>query len=292
MRKTVAVLATAALSLAICQAFAHSIPFPDLRRTYLPDGKSRELGDLIDLLKLGVNYTPYLLGRYLNSGDVLYVEQIRASSEAVDQYLKSVGKSVNNDQEKELFVKLTAGCQTLKENIANNVKAIGEFRIAARAFDERFGALLERIESDIEALDERAWGTDKTSDSPTMRLLDNIRVSLLKAASLSRMASGGQADESRRKKAREMWDVAVRQADLFATAASSDREKKMAATLQIDLKRTAQRGRNILIRGEELNQAWQETLAGVESIESLIEGHSAPKKPAAQPEPDKALPAK
>lgn len=286
MKKTVIFYACAALLVILASGPAPgaNVPFADPRAVTSPDGRTYAVDRLARLLEAKVNVLLYLLPNYEQSGDVLFADMIRENLKAIQIYVDTIGTSVDNDRQKELFAKLLAGAQKLRESVEQNIKAIEQYRTAKRVFDYKSSLLIEWIDSISGPICDFPGQSPAEGETPAIKAFRRVRVGVLKAVFCTQVSPCGPATEARRKKARGLWETTVRQADAFVSLASTDAQKQVAPGLNASVQIVAECARELLIHADELNLAWDQTVSLLDSIESLVgasDGES--KTPPAEP---------
>jgi hypothetical protein len=225
---------------------------------------------LVGLYRARINSLPYLLVRYLESGEILILQRLHESLASVDVYVEAMGRSVTNDQQKEVVAKLLAGSQKLKTSVAKTLKSVEDFRRVHHVFNSRSTGLVDWLDARSEAL--YLWyGPEKEAKVMSwLEIVSHIRAGLLKAVFLNRVSPCVQFTEVERDKAREMWESISRQTKVLIDTAPSKKERDMAATLSRALANLNRLAAELIINRAELNQAWEQTLAVVESLEALM----------------------
>ena len=257
-------------------------PFSDPMRVNTADGNPYPVNRLISLLQARINALPYLLARYCKTGDVVLVRTVQENLSALDLYVNQMGQSIANDREKEVFAKLMAGSQNLKDLVGKNVKAIEEFRRAERFFQFRADRLVRWISVRAEDLPINNDAGDKNSQNSFSELIQDIRIQLMNAVFLNVISTSDSENQPRREKARELWETVVRKAESLAEVASTPEQKEIGAILQSSLSNVRNLARDLLVRRDELNQAWEHTYSMVESFEALFK----PGEPEKTPQPE------
>jgi hypothetical protein len=234
--------------------------------------------DIVEVYQLRINSLPYLLARYVDSGDLLVVQGIHETMETIDLSITKMGKSIDSVRHKEIFAKLMAGTQKLKQDVDKNLKAIDHFRRLKRAFDYRSSQLIVWVEEQADEAFTR--GADRQPEEKTALLaaLREVRITLLKAVSLSSSAVMGSATQAQRDKSRAMWDSAASKADQLVSLTSADKPKTVAAAFALSLQSLRKLERALVAQMGEVKQGWDETLTIVESLEALMQSASAADK--------------
>ncbi len=234
--------------------------------------------DIVESYRLRLNSIPYLLGRYMDSGDLLIVQSIYDAMDAVDQNIKKMGESIDSVRNKEIFAKLMAGTQKLKQDVDKNLQAIDHLRRLKRVFDYRSSQLI------VWAEDQADEGFLKGLDRPAqekkalLSALREFRVTLLKAVSQSGPAAAGPVQQPRSDKSRALWNAAAAKADMLVGMASSDTSKVLATALASSVQNLRKMERALVAQAGEVKQGWDETMSVVESLESLMQPASATDK--------------
>lgn len=269
MRKSIVILLTAvSLIFSSVGVYAYVPPFPDSRRTNAPDGKPYPLEHVVRLFQTSINSLPHLLAIYLDSGEILLVQEIQDTLVSTSGYVNILGKSIGNDLQKEVFAKVLSGSQKLKENVERNLKAINDFRRAKRAFEQRSSKLISWMDTEAESVFQANYPDKKDGD--TLKITRDIKLGAMKAVFLSRVAPCPSSADNRRKKTGEIWEATIKQALQLPTAAVSPLEKETAAVLISALNNVKQLADGLAARSDELNQSWDQTLTAVESLENLV----------------------
>ncbi|MCA1960499.1 MAG: hypothetical protein LDL33_06865 [Desulfomonile sp.] len=281
MKKTIALCACAALLVTMLSgpAFGVGLPFTDPRAVKSTDGKTYPVDRLARLFETKVNLLLYLLTSYLQSGDVLVADMIRENLKAIQIYVDTMGASVGNDRQKELFAKLLAGSQKLRESVEKNIKSIEDYRTAKRVFDYKSSLLIEWLDSISATVCEVREPSSATDETPAVKTFRRVRLGAPKAVFYTQIASTSPAPEARRKKARELWDATSKQAETFINLASTEVQKQVAPGLSTSVQIVAECARELLVHADELNLAWDQTVSLVESLESLVGASDGDAKP-------------
>lgn len=288
MKKTIVLCACATLLVILLTAplFGAVVPFADPRAVKSPDGKTYAVDRLARLFEAKLNVLPYLLSSYLHSGDVLIADMIRENLKAIQIYVDTIGGSIDNDRQKELFAKLLAGSQKLKDSVEKNIKTVEEYRTAKRVFDYKSSLLIEWVDSISAAVCDAPGQSPAGGEAPSVKTFRRIRVGVLKAVFYTQISSNSPATEAKRKKARELWDATVKRADAFINLASTDPQKQVASGLSASIQIVAECARELLVHADELNLAWDQTMSLVDSIESLVDASDGePKTTPTEPKP-------
>ncbi len=231
--------------------------------------------------QLRINSIPYLLTRYMDSGDLLVVQSIHENMESVDQSNKKMGESITSVRHKEIFAKLMAGTEKLKEILEKGLKSIDHYRRLKRVFDYRSSQLIIWLEDQAE--EAFVPGPDQKAEELKKLLgtLRETRITLLKAVSLSGSAVLGSLSQAQRDKSRALWDTASKKADEMVGLTSSEKHKAVAAALASSIHNLRKIERSLDAQIGEVKQGWDETVLLVGSLESLVQPASAgDRKPA------------
>jgi len=288
VKKTVVLCACAALLITLLSGPASGVglPFSDPRAVKSTDGKTYPVDRLARLFEAKVNLLLYLLTSYLQSGDVLVADMIRENLKAIQIYVDTMGASVGNDRQKELFAKLLSGSQKLRESVEKNIKSIEEYRTAKRVFDYKSSLLIEWLDSISATVCDVPEPSPAVGEPPAVRTFRRVRLGAPKAVFYTQAASYNPATEARRKKARDLWDATAKQAEAFVDLASTDVQKQVAPGLNASVQIVAECARELLIHADELNLAWDQTVSLVESLESLVGASNGESQPSqAEPKP-------
>ena len=235
------------------------------------------LDEIVSKFRVLVHSYPFLLDRYLHTGDVLLVNEVRETTNAVDQYLSLMGKAVANNLQKEMFAKVMAGSQNLKKNAEATLLAIDRYRIIKLVFDKRAARLLEWLQVNSIELSYPTSGNTTPSKNESMRaLLDNVKADVLRSVFATQFSLERPADESRRNRTGALWESTMKTSKRLAASAVSLEQKKLIAFLDPTLKSLAGLNADLFVRTDELRRAWEDTLSQVESLEELLSGSGTP----------------
>jgi len=230
------------------------------------DGKVLPLSQLKSRFRVLINSFPYLLDRYLLTGDTHVAYRIRELGDAMELHVTTMGKMVATDKEKELFAKLLVGSRKFKENVAKNLASVEELRIIRDVFDRRSASFVDWLKSEEE---EFLLGGPAPEAYSAAAVLNEARIHVLQAVFFNRVAVCSPRAEEQRTKSRAKWESALEQAKLFSEKASAGRDRKIAFTLTGGLNAGKGLAGDLLIRSDEVSQAWEKTLAMVESLDSM-----------------------
>ncbi|MBM4329036.1 MAG: hypothetical protein FJ118_17960 [Deltaproteobacteria bacterium] len=257
------------------------------------DGKVLPLGQLNSRFRVLINSFAYLLDRYLLTGDTQVAYRIRELGDAMELHVTTMGKMVETDKEKELFAKLLVGSRKLRENVAKNLASVEELRIIRNVFDRRSESLIDWLKRQEEEL-LLSGPTPEAYSAAT--ILNEARINVLQAVFFNQVAARGTLAEEQRARARARWEAALEQAKLFSEKASGDRVRKTALALTSGLNAVKGLAGDLLIRSDEVSQAWEKTLALVESLDNMAkppekqekasEQHAKPESPKKEGRPD------
>jgi hypothetical protein len=251
-------------------------------RVNTADGEPYPVDRLVGLLQARINALPYLLARYCKSGDVVLARMVKENLSALDLYVKQMGHSIGNDREKEVFAKLLAGSQNLKDLVERNVKAVEEFRRAERFFRFRAHRLVEWVGARAEELAGKGDSGKSDSQKAFAALIEDIRVGLMKAVFLNMVSTNDSENQPRREKSRELWETVAQKAEQLKETAADAQEKELAAVVESSVINVRSLARDLLIRRDELNQAWDQTYSMVESLEVLFKPDEPEKAPSSE----------
>lgn len=257
-------------------------PFPDPLRVHSAAGEPYSVDCLASLLHARINALPYMLARYYKSGDLVLARSIRENLSALDLYVNQMGQSIGNDRQKEMFAKLLAGSQNLKERVEENFTTIEEYRRAERFFQYRADLLIHWIEARKEELNRQCGSQGTGPQEGFATIVLGIRIDLLKAVFLSTISTSDSETQPRRQKARDLWESIVQKGGILKTSASTPQETEFAAVLESSLKNVRNLSRDLFIRRDELNQAWDQTYSMVESFEALFTSPTMEKTPSSE----------
>ncbi|MFH0824743.1 MAG: hypothetical protein V2B18_18475 [Pseudomonadota bacterium] len=254
-----------------------------------PDIASCSAEQVTSMFRVTIHTIPYLLGQYLQTGDPVLVRETRDAAAAVDLFIKALGKSVDNDVQKELFAKLLVGAQKLKTCIEKTAKAADECKIAEAAFQVKSKALTAWMDANADASLAPMEGTEGPIAVSNQAAFDEVRIETCKAILFNGVSPCGPLADQRRNKARQAWASAVKQAEAFAQKAVGPREKNTARLLAASVRAIRSLGEDLPIKTDDLNQVWEETLNVVDSLDALLRPTSGPRageepsKPANEP---------
>jgi len=288
VKRTIVLAACTALLVILLSgpALGSGLPFSDPRAVKSPDGRTYAVDRLARLFEAKVNVLLYLLTSYLQSGDVLVADMIRENLKAIHIYVETIGTSVDNDRQKELFAKLLAGSQKLKESVDKNIKAVEDYRTAKRVFDYKSSLLIEWLDSISGAVCDIPGPSPTEGETPAVKTFRRVRLGAPKAVFYTQVSSCNPTTDARRKKGRELWDTTVKQSEAFVNLASTDAQKQVAPGLNASVQIVSECARDLLIHSDELNLAWDQTVSLVESIESLVGASDGETKtPQTEPKP-------
>ncbi|MFZ5867804.1 MAG: hypothetical protein ACOYXY_18110 [Thermodesulfobacteriota bacterium] len=250
-----------------CPSHAEWLPsFIDGSSVTGADGKVLPLSQLKSRFRVLINSFPYLIDRYLLTGDTQVAYRIRELGDAMELHVTTMGKMVGTDKEKELFAKLLVGSRKFKENVAKNLASVEELRIIRDVFDRRSASLIDWVKSQEEEL---LLGGPTAEAYAAAAMLNEARIDVLQAVFFNRVAACGALAEEQRTKSRAKWEAALEQAKLFSEKASTERDRKTASALISGLNAIKGLAGDLLIRSDEVSQAWEKTLALVESLDSM-----------------------
>ncbi len=257
-------------------------PFSDPMRVNTVEGEAYPVDRLVGLLHARINELPYLLARYCRTGNVVLERMVRENLSALGLYVKQMGQSIGNSREKEMFAKLLAGSQNLKDLVEKNLKTIEEYRRADRFFQFRAYRLIQWLADRSEELSSKEDSGKTISQNNFATLLEDVRIGLMKAVFLNVVSTNDSENQPRREKSRAMWDTVIQKAEMLREAATSDEEKELAAVLESSSNNVRNLARDLTIRRDELNQAWDQTYSMVESLEALFKPGSPEKAPSSE----------
>jgi hypothetical protein len=218
-----------------------------------------------------IHLYPFLLDRYLQTGDVLLVNEVRETTDAVDKCLNLMGKAVENNLQKEMFAKVMAGSQKLKKNVEANLLAIDRYRITKLVFDKRASQLLERLRMNSLEITCQSGGDKSINKKQSLRaLLDNVIADALRSIFATQFSLQRPDDESRRNRTRALWESTLKSSKRATEAAVSLEKKGLIAFLNPTLKSLDDLTADLFVRTDELRRAWDNTLSQVHSLEELL----------------------
>lgn len=240
------------------------------------EGKPYPLDQVVQLLQVSINTIPFFLARYMDTGDLLRVQQIREALDESGAYVTAMEKRIRNDFQKAIFAKVLAGYQKFKDNLGRNLKAVGEFRRLARAFDHHSDQLIDWMSTDLEA----SFQCGAANQGPeVLRAFRDARLAVVRAAFFSRVTACRAVDETRRNKAKEAWGNASKQVAVLVGAAATPSDKETALRLASAVNGCKAIAEEMAVQADELNQTWEQTQSMAESLETLINPlHSAQTK--------------
>ncbi len=248
----------------------------------------------VEAYQLRINSIPYLLSRYMDSGDLLVVQSIHENMESIDLNIKKMGESITSVRHKEIFAKLMAGTQKLKQAVEKSLKSIDHYRRLKRAFDYRSSQLIIWLEDQAEEAFVQGPGQKAEDLKGLLSTMRQIRVTLLKAVSLGGLEALGSFSQVQRDKSRTLWDAASTNADQLLTLAASEKHKAIAAALAGSIHNLRRLERALAAQIGEVKQGWDETVLVVGSLESLMQpapvGGKTAGDPAAAKEEDPPKP--
>ncbi|MEW6352073.1 MAG: hypothetical protein AB1646_23730 [Thermodesulfobacteriota bacterium] len=266
--------------------------------TVLPGGAGPQealpLGatNLVEAYQLKINGIPYLLSRYLDSGDLLVVQSIYDAMESVDLNMKKMGESITSVRHKEIFAKLMAGTQKLKQIVEKSLKSIDHYLRLKRVFDYRSSQLVIWLEDQADEAFAQGPGQNAEDLKGLLSTVRQTRITLLKAVSLSGPAVLGSLSQPQRDKSRALWDTASKDVDQLVTQISSEKHKAIAAALALSVHNLRRLERSLAAQIGEVKQGWDETVLLVGSLESLMQPAPAGDKAPGEVPPKEQDPAK
>ncbi|MBI5250070.1 MAG: hypothetical protein HY912_11310 [Desulfomonile tiedjei] len=231
------------------------------------EGKPYPLDQLVQFFQVGVNSIPYFLLRYLDTGDVLLLQQIREANDRSGAYVTGMEKRIRNDFQKGVFAKVLTSYHKFKDNVGRNLKAINEFRRVRRAFEFRSDQLIDWISTSLEA---SFQGSAANQGHEVLRAFRELQLAVVRAVTLSRYQACAALDQTRRNKAKEAWENTSRQAALLLGSAGTLTEKETSLRLIAAVDSCKALAEEMFLQADELSHAWEQTQSVVESLDSLI----------------------
>jgi hypothetical protein len=276
-------LSVIVLASSIASSAAYSAPpFPIALELEKTQSEELSLAEIVSKFRALVHTYPYLLDRYLRTGDVSTVYEINENTDSLDRYLRLMRKAVANNEQKEMFAKLMAGAQKLKENVQSNLIAIDRYRMVNLVFTKRSSRLVEWLRLSALKLTRRTphKKTSSKKDS-ALTLLYKVNAEVLKAIFATRLSLRRPEDESERTRAKSLWQTAIKVGNNFASSASAPEEKELYVFLNPTLKSLEDQTTTLFVRTDELQRAWESTLSQIHSLEELLVSGDRARKPVA-----------
>ena len=256
-----------------------SSSFPIALEIGKAQGKKPNLDDIVSKFRTLAHLYPYLLERYLQTGDVLLVNEIRETTSALDQCLSLMGKAVENNLQKEMFAKVMTSSQKLKKNVEANLLAIDRYRIIKLVFDNRASQLLESLRVNSFEMTCQNGGDKSGNKKESLRaLLDKVTANALRSIFATQFSLQRPDDEQRRNRTRALWDSTLKFSKRV-TAVVSPEKKRLIAFLYPTLKSLNNLTADLFVRTDELRRAWDNTLSQVQSLEELLGENEVQRSP-------------
>jgi hypothetical protein len=231
------------------------------------NGKPYPMDHLVHSFQIGVQSIPLLLSAYLDSGDLVLVQQIRENNEALNAYLKAIEKQIGNDDQKSAFAKISVAFRKLEDIIERDLKAMNEFRQLRRAYDKRSTQLLEILSPDSPS----PYRNAGSYESEIHKKLQEVRLAVVKAISATQVLPCNTADQTHRKRTKQMWDAVLQHANVLIAVSGDSGDRESSLRLARAAAAAKKLAEELVVQGDELTHSWEQTLPLVQSLEMLIE---------------------
>jgi hypothetical protein len=231
------------------------------------DGKPYPLDHLVHSFQIGVQSIPLLLSAYLESGDLVLVQQLRENNEALNAYLKAIEKQIGNDDQKSAFAKISVAFHKLQEIIDRDLKAMDDFRRLRRAYDKRSTQLLEILSPESPS----PYRNAGSYESEIHKKLQEVRLAVVKAISATQVLPCSTADQTHRKRTKQMWDGVLQHANELTAVSGESGDRESSLRLARAAAAAKKLAEELVVQGDELTHSWEQTLPLVQSLELLIE---------------------